>query len=117
MHISRLNDAAIVLARIFAQAGIRFGIFGGYAIAVRGGPRESKDVDCLASGVTKAQLIALLDGKDGFSVIPTSREDYVSFFWSNNPSSKDAVLVEIFPDKFTGKFEWSLVLGCQLSKH
>lgn len=74
----RLNDAAIALHQILAPANIRFGIFGGYAIGTLGGPRESKDVDCLAS-VSKQQIVALLNGKAGFTVIPQSRQDYVAF--------------------------------------
>lgn len=44
---SRLNDAAIALDRVLVAANIKYGIFGGYAITALGGPRESKDVDCL----------------------------------------------------------------------
>ena len=49
MHQARLNDAAIALSRVFNTADFKFGIFGGYAIAVIGGQRESKDIDCVAS--------------------------------------------------------------------
>ena len=45
----RLNDAAIALSRVLSDARIKFGIFGGYAIAVLGGQRESKDIDCVAA--------------------------------------------------------------------
>lgn len=98
----RLNDAAIALCRVLDNAQIHFGIFGGYAVAVMGGPRESKDIDCLAA-VTKEQAVKLLDGVDGFSVIPQTREDYVAFLWSDQPDRKHAVLVEIFCEQFPGK--------------
>ncbi|TVY83017.1 hypothetical protein LSUE1_G002429 [Lachnellula suecica] len=101
MYQARLNDAAIVLYRVLERAGVNFGIFGGYAIAALGGPRESKDIDCVAS-VTKAQIIALLDAKDGFAAVPQGRQDYVAFLWSNTPNRKNAVLVEIFCEQFPG---------------
>ncbi|KAI0378961.1 hypothetical protein F5Y04DRAFT_283331 [Hypomontagnella monticulosa] len=96
----RLNDAAIALFRILSNAGIHFGIFGGYAIAAMGGPRESKDIDCLAS-VSKEKIIELLDGINGFAVIPQTRRDYVAFLWSDRPD-RGAVLVEIFCEQFPG---------------
>lgn len=99
---SRLNEAAIVLAQVLRQAGIHFGIFGGYALAVRGGPRESKDIDCIAASVTKDQLIAILDGKHGFKAVPQARQDYVAFLWTDKPGQSNAVLVEIFPERFPG---------------
>lgn len=79
MRQERLHDAAIALNRMISRNGIKSGIFGGYAMGILGGPRESKDVDCLAS-VTKQQIISLLDGKEGFQCIPQGREDYVAFF-------------------------------------
>lgn len=97
----RLNDAAIALHRALAPANIRFGIFGGYAIGVLGGPRESKDIDCLAS-VSKQQIVALLDGKNGFVAIPQGRQDYVAFLWSDMPDRRYAVLVEIFCEQYSG---------------
>jgi hypothetical protein len=103
MHQARLNDAAIALSRILDRHHINFGIFGGYAIAAYGGNRESKDIDCLA-GVTKKQIIDVLDGKEGFFVVPQTREDYVAFLWSEKPNRQNAVLVEIFCDQFPGKF-------------
>lgn len=98
----RLNDAAIALYCSFAEANVRFGIFGGYAITALGGPRESKDVDCLAS-LTKAQAISILDGKNGFTVIPQTRQDYVAFLWTPPGDKNRAVLVEIFCESFPGK--------------
>ncbi|KZF23719.1 hypothetical protein L228DRAFT_246561 [Xylona heveae TC161] len=97
----RLNDAAIALYRILRQANVKSGIFGGYAIAVLGGLRQSKDIDCIAS-ISKAQIISLLDGKDGFAAIPQSRQDYVAFLWSDKPDRSNAVLVEIFCEQFAG---------------
>ncbi|GIK03805.1 hypothetical protein Aspvir_007879 [Aspergillus viridinutans] len=96
----RLNDAAIALHRVLNAANIRFGIFGGYAIAALGGARESKDIDCIAS-VSNEHIVTLLDGKDGFAAIPQSRQDYVAFLWSDKPDRRNAVLVEIFCEQFT----------------
>jgi hypothetical protein len=102
MRQARLNDAAIALARVLSRAGIRFGIFGGYAITVLGGPRESKDIDCMAATVTKQQVLAVLDGIDGFVAVNQSRQDYVAFLWCDSPGRENAVLVEIFPEQFPG---------------
>jgi len=99
---TRLNDAAIALHRVLGRHGIRFGIFGGYAVATLGGARESKDIDCLAS-VTKQQVIGIMNGQEGFQAIPQSREDYVAFLWSDKPNRAHAVLVEIFCEQFPGK--------------
>jgi hypothetical protein len=101
LRLQRLNDAAIALYRALTAANIRFGIFGGYAISVVGGPRESKDVDCLAAS-SKQQLLLLLDGKHGFAAINQSRDDYVAFVWSDRPDRGNNVLVEIFPVSFNG---------------
>ncbi|PYH94602.1 hypothetical protein BO71DRAFT_449968 [Aspergillus ellipticus CBS 707.79] len=97
----RLNDAAIALYRALNQANIHFGIFGGYAIGVLGGARESKDIDCLAS-ISKQQVIDILDGKEGFAAIHQSRQDYVAFLWSEKSDRSNAVLVEIFCEQFAG---------------
>lgn len=97
----RLNDAAISLHRILRANHVSFGIFGGYAISAIGGSRESKDVDCLAA-ISKEQAIKLLDGHGGFTVIPQTRQDYVAFFWSDREDKGNAVLVEIFCEKFPG---------------
>lgn len=102
MHQARLNDATIALYRILSPHNVKFGIFGGYAVATLGGPRESKDVDCLSS-VTKQQIIGLLDGKAGFDAVPQARQDYVAFLWSDKPNRERAVLVEIFCEGFPGK--------------
>ena len=101
---SRLNDAAITLDRVLAAANVKYGIFMGYAISSLGGPRESKDVDCLASA-SKQQIVALLDGKNGFKYINQARTDYVAFFWSDKPKDPRAVLVEIFVDQFQGTYD------------
>ncbi|KAK6222222.1 hypothetical protein QIS74_04477 [Colletotrichum tabaci] len=97
----RLNDAAITLHRVLRQEGISFGIFGGYAIGAIGGVRESKDIDCLAS-VSKDQIIRVLNSREGFQAIPQSRQDYVAFLWSDHADRRNAVLVEIFCEKFPG---------------
>ncbi|GAB0139215.1 hypothetical protein EsDP_00007428, partial [Epichloe bromicola] len=97
----RLNDAAIALHRVLSREQVAFDIFGGYAIATFGGPRESKDVDCIASA-SKDQIIQLLNGKQGFQAIPQSRQDYVALFWSDRADRGNAVLVEVFCEKFPG---------------
>jgi hypothetical protein len=102
MNQARLNDGAIALHQVLAAARVEFGIFGGYAVSVLGNQRESKDIDCLAR-VSKRDILALLDGKQGFVAIPQSREDYVAFFWSERPDRKNAVLVEIFCEQFPGE--------------
>jgi hypothetical protein len=99
----RLNDAAIALSRVLSDARIKFGIFGGYAIAVLGGQRESKDIDCVAA-LSKQAVISLLDGRHGFVAVPQTRDDYVAFLWSNNTNRANAVLVEIFCEQFPGQF-------------
>ncbi|SRR6266498_193212 len=97
----RLNDTAIALYRILAAANIKHGVFGVFAIGTMGGNRESKDIDCIAS-VTKPEIIAVLDGKEGFRYVDQSRDDYVMFFWSDKPDRSQAVTVEIFVEKFQG---------------
>ena len=98
---ARLNEAAIQLHKVLDEVHIKHGIFGGYAIGVLGGPRESKDIDCLAA-TSKLAAIALLDGKSGFQCVPQSRTDYVAFLWSDRPDRGNAVLVEIFVEQFPG---------------
>jgi hypothetical protein len=113
MHQARLNDAAIALSRILDKHAIYFGFFGGYAIAANGGQRECQDIDCMA-GATKQQIIDVLDGKEGFVKAPIqtrfigapnqTTEDYVAFLWSEKPIRKNEVLLEIWCDRFPGKF-------------
>lgn len=95
----------MALQQVLGQANINFGVFGGYAISVLGGVRESKDIDCLAS-VSKNDVMALLNGRNGFTVIPQSRQDYVAFFWQVPGKSSgvkvNPVLVEIFCERFPG---------------
>lgn len=98
---ARLNDAAIALSEILEAADINHGIFGGFAIGTLGGPRESKDIDCLAA-ISKPEIVALLDGTDGFALVSQSRDDYVAFLWSEKADRSQAVLVEIFVDDFKG---------------
>lgn len=106
MKTDRLHDAALALQHVLGQANINFGIFGGYAVSVLGAVRESKDIDCLAA-VTKEAAVALLHGKNGFTVIPQTRQDYVAFFWDEPGKSTgvkvNPVLVEIFCERFPGK--------------
>lgn len=98
----RLNDAAIALQQVFGPANVKFAVFGGYAVTTLGGTRESKDVDCIAK-LTKEDAIRLLDQRNGFAVVPQTRQDYVAFLWSKSGDSRNAVLVEIFPERFPGK--------------
>lgn len=65
MRQVRLGDASIALCQVFSQAGVKCGIFGGYAIAVLGGARTRKDIDYLAS-VSKEEVLSILDGKNSF---------------------------------------------------
>ena len=109
---ARLNDAAIVLYQVLDQAGIKHGIFGGYAIGSLGGPRESKDIDCIAS-VTKDEIIRLLDGRHGFQFVNQPRPDYVAFVWSDTSDKRNAVLVEIFVERFEGTIALSCLPLCQ----
>jgi hypothetical protein len=106
IHQARLNDAAIALYRVFYAADVKHGIFGGYAIGVLGGPRESKDIDCIAS-ISKQDAIDILDGKEGFHYVDQTRDDYVAFLWSDSPKKERPVLVEIFVEKFPGKIPMS----------
>lgn len=99
---ARLNDAAIALCDILEAADIKHGIFGGFAIGTLGGPRESKDIDCLAA-ISKPEIVALLDGTDGFTVLSQARTDYVAFLWSEKVDRSQAVLVEIFVEDFKGE--------------
>ncbi|KAI1371553.1 hypothetical protein F4677DRAFT_450205 [Hypoxylon crocopeplum] len=101
MMRERLNDAAIALHRVLSGGGVKFGLFGGYAVGVMGGERATKDIDCLASA-SKDQVVELLHKKDGFVVIPQTRQDYVAFFWDDQAEGRDPVLVEIFCEKFPG---------------
>ena len=97
----RLNDAAIALYRVLIAANIKHGCFGGFAIGAIGGNRESKDIDCIAS-INKQELVAMLDGANGFRYVDQDRDDYALFFWSDKPDRAQAVTVEIFVEKFQG---------------
>lgn len=88
-----LSDVAIAIGRAMDRLGIPFGIFGGYAIATLGGPRESKDIDC-AVNCTKEWLVSNLSENDGFKSMGNKRQDIVTFLWGDRN-----VLVEFFPSK------------------
>ncbi len=103
MNHERLSDAAISLNRALGRAGIKFGIIGGFAIAAMGGARESHDIDCIAA-VSKFEVIELLDRKDGFVCIKYPRPDYAVFFWCYNGDRRHVSLIEIFCEKFDGKY-------------
>lgn len=98
MRQGRLSDAAIALGRVLTRHGIQFGIFGGCAVALNGGPRESKDLDLLAIGGDKSTLLRLLDGNEGFKAMPISRDDVVILMW-NDKQDAQWVTVEIFVGK------------------
>lgn len=103
MRHDRLSDAAIALHRARAAENVKHGIFGGYAVSVLGGPRESKDIDCIAA-LNKEQVVAILSRQGQFKPIPQNRVDYVAFFWSDDPkSNRDHVLIEIFTEKYPGE--------------
>lgn len=106
----RLNDAAIALHRVLNEQHITFGIFGGYAIGALGGVRESKDIDCLAS-VSKEQILQLMDCKEGFQAVPQTRQDYVAFLWSDKADRSNAVLVEVFCERFPGQCSPDCMVG------
>jgi hypothetical protein len=69
---ARLNNTAIALYRAFYSANVKHGIFGGYAIGVLGGPRKSKDINCIAL-ISKQDAIDLLGGKGGFNLLIKAR--------------------------------------------
>ncbi|KAI9667132.1 MAG: hypothetical protein M1831_001309 [Alyxoria varia] len=96
MRQGRLNDAAIALTRILRSHGIAFGMFGGGAVAILGGPRESKDLDILAVCSSKRTLVQYVNGKEGFRFTGNTREDLATFLWSDNPNTQQWVLVEVF---------------------
>ena len=102
MRATRLNDATIASQQILKKQKIVLGTFGGYAIGLLGGPRESKEVDSPIFA-SKEQGVKALDGKHGFKVVPQSREDYVAFLWSDHVDYSDAVLLEFFVTDFDGK--------------
>ncbi|KXS93549.1 hypothetical protein AC578_4972 [Pseudocercospora eumusae] len=87
----KLSDAAIAIEQALAPQGVDFGIFGGYAVAVLGGPRESKDIDC-AIGCTKEWLVENLGRVPGFRSTGNARADLASFLYGN-----DNILIEFFP--------------------
>ena len=103
MREDRLSDAAIALHQAFTAENVKYGIFGGYAVSILGGPRESKDVDCIAA-LSKEQVVSILSRQPQFRLIPQTRTDYVAFFWNDDTKSvSDHVLVEVFTEKFPGK--------------
>ncbi|KAF2121497.1 hypothetical protein BDV96DRAFT_594691 [Lophiotrema nucula] len=104
----RLADAAIALNRVLTEAGIRYGLVGGYPISLLGSARTCKNVNCLAQ-TSKDEIIVALNGRDGFTRTLTNneRQDYASFLWSDRIGwtqdwGRDAVLVEVFCEQFTG---------------
>ncbi|KAI0378524.1 hypothetical protein F5Y04DRAFT_283752 [Hypomontagnella monticulosa] len=91
----RLHDTAIELHHILSQKNLRFGIFGGYAIAVMQGVRDTSDIDCLVSA-SKDDVIEVLDGKGSFILLPSPRQDYALFHWRDLPTGRYPVQVKMF---------------------
>ena len=98
--VESLSKAAVALYAALSSANVQHGIFGGYAVAALGGPRASKDADCVAAS-NRARLVAIIGARSDFTLIPQTREDYVSF-WHETPTSRP-VLVELFPTQFLGQ--------------
>ncbi|KAI6850013.1 hypothetical protein KC343_g2432 [Hortaea werneckii] len=88
---SKLADAAIAMNKALEALGVDFGIFGGYAIAVLGGPRESKDIDCTVN-CTKDWLVEKLSQVEGFRSMGNTRPDLAQFIYGDS-----GVLIECFP--------------------
>ncbi|KAK6435230.1 hypothetical protein LTR95_008582 [Oleoguttula sp. CCFEE 5521] len=86
-----LSDAAIAIREVLDELGVQFGIFGGYAVATLGGPRESKDIDC-AVHCSKNWLSSELSQRSNFRFLANKRQDIVTFLWGDR-----GVLVEFFP--------------------
>ncbi|RAL15451.1 uncharacterized protein BO97DRAFT_440855 [Aspergillus homomorphus CBS 101889] len=99
MRQERLNDAAIALCGALDTAGIKGGCIGGYAIGLLGSGRQTNDIDCFVSS-SKAMIVALLDGYNGFTNIPRGREDYAAFMWCNTTDQSEPVLVKVFCERF-----------------
>ena len=68
-----------------------------------GGPRSTKNVDCLAA-ISKMEVVELLAEKSGWTPIPGMRDDYAAFFWDDH--LKKPVLVEIFVGKWDLHLPW-----------
>ncbi|KAG8631689.1 hypothetical protein KVT40_000829 [Elsinoe batatas] len=88
--ILALSDAAIALTKALDDLGVEHGIFGGYAVAILGGPRASKDIDCVVN-CNKEWLVERLSAVEDFSSMGNARPDLAVFMY------KREVLVELFP--------------------
>jgi hypothetical protein len=100
--ITKLSDAAIAINDACREIGVEFGIFGGYAVAVLGGPRESKDIDCVVN-CEKEWLVEKLSQIRGFRSMGNTRADLASFLYGD-----ENILIEFFPGKFsTGELLWA----------
>lgn len=93
--LSKLSDAAIAICKALDELGVDFGIFGGYAVAVLGGPRESKDIDCVVN-CSKDWLVQKLSKVDGFRSSGNVRPDFASFLYGEHN-----ILLEFFPSTFS----------------
>ncbi|KAH9828467.1 hypothetical protein Tdes44962_MAKER02385 [Teratosphaeria destructans] len=77
------------------KLNVQYGIFGGYAIATLGGPRESKDIDCVV-GCTKEWLVSMLSQVKDFHFMGNLRPDLAQFIYGDRN-----ILIELFPTSMT----------------
>ena len=91
--IAELSDAAIAICRVLDQSGVKFGIFGGFAVSALGGPRGSKDIDCVVH-CSKEWLVERLKSVPSFQTMGNTRPDLAKFLFG-----KSHVLIEFFPSK------------------
>jgi len=89
----KLADAAVATCRALDTLNIDFGIFGGCAVAILGGPRQSKDVDCVVD-CNKEWLVQRLSEMEGFRSMGNSRPDLAQFIFGESN-----VLIEFFPSR------------------
>ena len=94
--VAKMSDVAIALAQVFEQLGVEFGIFGGYAVACLGGPRESKDIDCVVN-CDKNWLVQQLSQVQNFRSMGNVREDVAIYVAQHD------VTVELFPSMVTSR--------------
>lgn len=83
MRQERLNDAAIALCKILSENNVKHGIFGGWVVGIRGGPRGSKDIDCLVAG-GKQQVLKMYVRSRRVSIhssVNTLRKNAGQFSW------------------------------------
>lgn len=95
----RLADIAITLFNVLHEKnGIRFGLFGDYAVSVvldEEWPRGADNINCIVS-TSKDKLTKALDEKEGFVALPQAHEDHVIFLWTELPNRSNPIMVECF---------------------